>query len=80
MRVIITEMVVEVLVVNGFLLNIVEYDEKGRQLREPGEKELKKKLENEGNGNPLQYSCLENPMDGGAWWATAHGSQRIGHD
>ena len=24
----------------------------------------------EGNGNPLQYSCLENPMDGGAWWAT----------
>ena len=27
----------------------------------------------EGNGNPLQYPCLENPMDGGAWWATAHG-------
>ena len=27
----------------------------------------------EGNGNPLQYSCLENPMDGEAWWATAHG-------
>ena len=26
-----------------------------------------------GNGNPLQYSCLENPMDGGARWATAHG-------
>ena len=26
-----------------------------------------------GNGNPLQYSCLENPMDGGAWWATVHG-------
>ena len=26
-----------------------------------------------GNGNPLQYSCLENPMDGGAWWATGHG-------
>ena len=25
-----------------------------------------------GNGNPLQYSCLENPMDGGAWWATVH--------
>ena len=24
----------------------------------------------EGNGNPLQYSCLENPMDGGVWWAT----------
>ena len=27
----------------------------------------------EGNGNPLQYSCLENPMDGGSWWATVHG-------
>ena len=26
----------------------------------------------EGNGNPLQYSCLKNPMDGGAWWATIH--------
>ena len=34
----------------------------------------------EGNDNPLQYSCLENPMDEGAWWATVHGSQRIGHD
>ena len=27
----------------------------------------------EGNGNPLQYSCLENPMDRGSWWATVHG-------
>ena len=27
----------------------------------------------EGNDTPLQYSCLENPMDGGAWWATVHG-------
>ena len=27
----------------------------------------------EGNGNSLQYSCLENPMDGGAWWAAVHG-------
>ena len=27
----------------------------------------------EGNGNPLQYSCLENSMDGGAWWAAIHG-------
>ena len=34
----------------------------------------------EGNGNPLQYSCLENPMDGGAWWATVHVRQRVGHD
>ena len=27
----------------------------------------------EGNGNPLQYSCLANTMDGGAWWAAVHG-------
>ena len=27
----------------------------------------------EGNGTPLQYSCLENPMDGGTWWAPVHG-------
>ena len=30
-------------------------------------------LGGEGNGTPLQYSCLENPMDGGAWWAAVHG-------
>ena len=30
----------------------------------------------EGNGTPLQYSCLENPMDGGAWWAAVHGVPR----
>ena len=30
----------------------------------------------EGNGTPLQYSCLENPMDGGAWWAAVHGLAR----
>ena len=34
----------------------------------------------EGNGNPLQYFCLENPMDRGAWWATVHGVTRVGHD
>ena len=38
--------------------------------RSPGER----------NGNPLQYSCLKNPMDRGAWWATVHGAQRVGHD
>jgi len=34
----------------------------------------------EGNGTPLQYSCLENHMDGGAWWAAVHGSLRVGHN
>ena len=33
-----------------------------------------------GHGNPLQYSCLENPKDRGAWWARVHRSQRVGHD
>ena len=36
-------------------------------------KRSKKQRRGEGNGNPLQYSCLENPMDRGAWWATIHG-------
>ena len=34
----------------------------------------------EGNGNPLQYSCLGNPMDRGAWQATVHGVTRVRHD
>ena len=34
----------------------------------------------EENGKPLQCSCLENPRDGGAWWAASMGSQRVGHD
>ena len=34
----------------------------------------------EGNGNLLQYSYLENPMDTGAWWATVHGIARDGQD
>ena len=39
-----------------------------------------------GHGNPLQYSCLENPMDRGVWWATSYAHlmgirlQRVGHD
>ena len=34
----------------------------------------------EGNGNPHQYSCLENPMDGGTWWTTVHGVAKVGHN
>ena len=33
----------------------------------------------EGNGPPLQYSCLENPMDRGVWWAIIHRVARVGH-
>ena len=38
------------------------------------------KFPGEGNGNPLQYSCLGNPMDRKAWWATVHVVKRVGHD
>ena len=38
--------------------------------RSPGER----------HGNPLQYPCLENSMDKGGWWATAHGIAKIGHN
>ena len=34
----------------------------------------------EGNGSLLQYSCLENPIDRGAWQATVYGAARVGHD
>ena len=34
----------------------------------------------EGNGTPLRYSCLENPRDGGAWWAAFYGIHRVAHD
>ena len=34
----------------------------------------------ERNGNPLQYSCLGNPMDKGAWWVTVQGCRRVGHN
>ena len=34
----------------------------------------------EGYGNPLQYSCLENPMDRGAWQSTVHGGARVRHN
>ena len=34
----------------------------------------------QGHGNPLQYSCLRNLMDRGAWWSTVHGVARVGHD
>ena len=39
-----------------------------------------KQKDGEGNGIPLQYFCLENPTDGGAWKAAVHGVARVGHD
>ena len=37
-------------------------------------------IRGEGDGTPLQYSCLESPMDGGAWWAAVHEVAKIEHD
>jgi len=42
-------------------------------MREPGLIPGSGRSSGEGNGNPLQYSCLENPMDKGSWWVTVHG-------
>ena len=53
----------------------MEEDSKG-SVSHPGQRDselLGRDIHREGNGTPLQYSCLENPMDGGAWWAAVHG-------
>ena len=44
-----------------------------RDVRDVGSIPGSRKSCGEGNGNPVQYSCLENPMDRGAWWDTVHG-------
>ena len=49
-------------------------------LSEPGSTPESGRSPGGGHGNPLQYSCLEHPMDGGAWWAIVHRSQRMGHN
>ena len=43
---------------------------------DPGSIPGSRRSPGEGNGNPLQYSCLENPMDREAWWATVHGVKK----
>ena len=48
--------------------------------RESGSISGSGKSPGEGSGYPLQYSCLENSMDRGAWWATIHGVAESGHD
>ena len=49
-------------------------------VRDPGSIPRLGRSPGEGNGNPIQYSCLENSMDKGAWWATVHGVAKVGHD
>ena len=47
---------------------------------DPGSIPVLERSPGEGYGHPLQYSCLENPMDRGAWQAIVHGVARVGHD
>ena len=47
------------------------------QCRRPGFDFWVRKIPGEGNGNPLQYSCLENPIDRRVWWAIVHGVARV---
>ena len=49
----------------------------GSDGRKPGSIPGSGRSPGEGNGNPLQYACLENSMDGGAWWATVHGGHKV---
>ena len=60
---------------DGFLVSLVAWTVKRLPtMRETRVRSLgRESPPGEGNGNPLQYSCLENPMDRGAWWATVHG-------
>ena len=58
-----------------------------RRIRDEGSIPASGRFPGGGNGNPIQYSCLENPMDRGAWRATVHGAgvvgevlQRVRHD
>ena len=55
------------------IMRLVTWKEK-RDCKALGKKMLQNiKTSGEGNGIPLQYSCLDDPMDGGAWWAVVHG-------
>ena len=55
-------------------------EESACDARDPGSIPGSGRCPGGGNGNPLQYSCLENLMDRGAWQATVHGVTRVGHD
>ena len=61
--------------------SLVGYSPRGREESDTTERlhfQFSLSCIGEGNGNPLQCSCLENPRDGGAWWAM--GLHRVGHD
>ena len=58
----------------------IPWTEESGRLQSMGSQRVRHDLarkDGEGNGNPLQYSCLENPMGGGPWWAAVHGVIRV---
>ena len=54
-------------------IKVLNFTDKTWLVRYLGEVSVKVGISGVGNGNPLQYSCLENPLDRGSWWATVHG-------
>ena len=66
---------------HGLLVkNPSEIQETNCHAGDPGSIPGLRRSPGEGNGNPLQYSCMENLMYRGAWWATVHGVTRVVHD
>ena len=57
-------------------LQLIKINEKKKKKRDVGSIPGSGRSPGEGNGNPLQYPCLGNPMDRGAWWATIHGAAK----
>ena len=62
------------------LPGVLDGKESACNARDPGSVPGSGRSPGEGNGYPLQYSCLENSMDRGAWQATFRGVERVGHD
>ena len=58
---------------NNLFLNRSAISRRLLNSKDTATKQLRASTSGEGNGNPLQYSCLENSMDGGAWWAAVQG-------
>ena len=59
--------------VSQVVLEVKNLHAKAGDVRDMGSNLVLERSPGEGNGNPLQNSCLENPMDSGAWWATVRG-------
>ena len=62
------------------LLKWLRGEESTGNARDMGSVPGSERSSGEGNVTPLQYSCLENPIDRGAWWATVHGVTKSQHD